>query len=973
MNAVQLSPPKILAALLLLAALGATLLFAGALPTAQAQTITDYDMNDNGLIDISTNAQLDAIRHDTDGDGDTNAGAYGTAFPDRETSSTGTMGCPMGNCTGYELTTDLTFAATSSWAVINSFNATLDGAGHSITGLNISTNAHNRQAGMFAELAASATIRDLGLIDVSVEHTDINPHKAGILAGIAGTSSVISSVYAQGGSVTITSQSAGSDAGGIVGELSGTIRASYSTASVSIPNGTPPSRYAGGLVGRCLREGAITASYAAGPVNNAGINTGALLGSALPSCVITNSYGDIEAAGVAHGITDDPPVPGHTTAQLQTPTGYTGLYLNWNIDTDGDGLPNYPWKFGTSGDYPTLNTPDQRTAATPATMDYDADDNDRIDIHTVAQLRAIGWDPDGDGTSTSANLPAYSTAFAGRTADMGCLTTCAGYELAADLTFPATGTDSMWTPIATYNALLEGNNRSITDLKVVHNGNAGLFATLGGSSIIRNLALINPSVTLTYRSNNVGALVGLVPPGGAVIESVAIVGGRVLVAPATTTSAFSSYRAGGLAGWFRAGNTIRNSYAAAEVASVFVPTNGINTLGGLVGSLDGTISNSYGYGPITHPSRGFNIVGGLVGQTSNAATSTASYCDIDITRRAIWPYCIGNYAQNFGSTSTSPFEKTTAELQAPVGYTGIYADWAPADTSTLLWNFGTDMDYPRLHFAPVYVPPLVTDSPPPGGPREAQPPQDTPYDPAADHPEIYTNDRHEMAATCQVQRNADGDPQSSTITFDLGNYQGAVILHLAIWNGEFFMSYESQGIPMPPFERNGQTATVRVTTDPAQTRFLLDSVSPTTNLVLGYADCHTDDPGATEPAAADAAAATTSTAATPTPKVYANDRYEMTASCDVQRNADGEPDGATIRFNLGTYEGAVILHLSLWNGEYYASYESLGIDTPSLERTGQSATVQVATNPAQTRFLLDSVSPTSNLVLGYADCHTAGE
>ena len=76
----------------------------------------------------------------------------------------------------------------------------------------------------------------------------------------------------------------------------------------------------------------------------------------------------------------------------------------------------------------------------------------------------------------------------------------------------------------------------------------------------------------------------------------------------------------------------------------------------------------------------------------------------------------------------------------------------------------------------------------------------------------------------------------------------------------------------------------------------------------------------------------------------------MTAACDVQRNADGEPDGAVIRFDLGRYKGAVILHLSQWNGEYYASYESLDIAVPPFQRDGQSATVQVATDPAQTRF-----------------------
>ena len=29
-------------------------------------------------------------------------------------------------------------------------------------------------------------------------------------------------------------------------------------------------------------------------------------------------------------------LPGHTTAELQDPTGYTGIYANWNVDLDGD-------------------------------------------------------------------------------------------------------------------------------------------------------------------------------------------------------------------------------------------------------------------------------------------------------------------------------------------------------------------------------------------------------------------------------------------------------------------------------------------------------------------------------------------------------------------------------------------------------------------------------------------------------------
>ena len=68
-----------------------------------------YDTDADGLIEITTLAQLEAIRHDLDGDGTptgTGATAYAAAFPDVtrvvcDTSS--------GRCEGYELMTALDF------------------------------------------------------------------------------------------------------------------------------------------------------------------------------------------------------------------------------------------------------------------------------------------------------------------------------------------------------------------------------------------------------------------------------------------------------------------------------------------------------------------------------------------------------------------------------------------------------------------------------------------------------------------------------------------------------------------------------------------------------------------------------------------------------------------------------------------------------------------------------------------------
>ena len=629
--------------------------------------------------------------------------------------------------------------------------------------------------------------------------------------------------------------------------------------------------------------------------------------------------------------------------------------------------------------------------------DYDSNDNGLIDISSLAQLNAMRWDQNGDGdpdaTTTAADyLLAFPDRDTATSTRMGCPSgTCTGYELTASLPFPAetSSPHNPWTPMR-FSATFDGNGHTLTNLNVTPSSTtpqAGLFDTLEtANGLIKNVGLINPTVVTTGRDQVTGTLVGWLAYY-AKIETSYVAGGSVTVSGANA-------RAGGMVGLSQGDTDIRASYSTAAVTHAGNANS--PSLGGLLGySAGGPITASYAAGPVTHGTGTGIGAGGLVGRTAGSPALTDSYCDLEA---AMLDDCIGENIIVFAPTSTAP-GYDTAYLQGTIGYCDIYEFWnldldgmAGGDHP---WNFGTKTDYPKLWkpadrptstppevCAPPYSPTI--DSPPPGGPRQAQPPQDTPYNPEADHPESYDNPRYDdMSATCAPQPAANGQPAGVLITIDLGDYQGEVILHLSLWNGEYFASYESHGLTPPPLERDGQTATVQITTDPAQTRFLLDSVSPTTNLVLGYADCHTDDPGAAEstdsgapdPADSDAPPPTESaeTSTPPTPKVYTNDRHEMTASCNVQHNADGDPESSLISFDLGNYEGSVILHLSLWNGEYYASYESHGLTQPLLERTGQTAAVQVPTNPTETRFLLNSTSPTTNLLLGYADCHTAGQ
>ena len=80
-------------------------------PTVLAQTPVDnYDTDGDGLIEIDSLAQLNAVRWDLDGNGAadraSNDANYAAAFPVAESGSV----CPSETtCTGYELTANLDF------------------------------------------------------------------------------------------------------------------------------------------------------------------------------------------------------------------------------------------------------------------------------------------------------------------------------------------------------------------------------------------------------------------------------------------------------------------------------------------------------------------------------------------------------------------------------------------------------------------------------------------------------------------------------------------------------------------------------------------------------------------------------------------------------------------------------------------------------------------------------------------------
>ena len=139
--------------------------------------------------------------------------------------------------------------------------------------------------------------------------------------------------------------SGGLDVGGLVGNnFSGTIMASYSAASVAGGPGT------GGLVGDNF-VGRIIASYSIGSVTSDSGDVGGLVGSNFRNRgTARDSYWNTQTSGQSASAGGE----GKTTSELQSPTGYTGIYENWNMDLDEDGVDDDLWDFGTPNQYPTL-------------------------------------------------------------------------------------------------------------------------------------------------------------------------------------------------------------------------------------------------------------------------------------------------------------------------------------------------------------------------------------------------------------------------------------------------------------------------------------------------------------------------------------------------------------------------------------------------------------------------------------------
>ncbi|HYJ11256.1 MAG TPA: hypothetical protein VEX18_19675, partial [Polyangiaceae bacterium] len=368
--------------------------------SASAAPRADYDLDDDGLIEINDLGDLNDIRNNAFG-----SSLYGSS-----------SGCPATGCFGFSLTADLNFDTSGNgsvgpeddyftenvgWVPLPYLTAFFDGAGHTIRNLTIIGVVNNDDpVGLFSRISAGV-VHDLRLQNASF--VMFNP-RTGVLAGEALDSSV-ERVSVVGGSVFINNLA---EIGGVIGNCEWSeLKESYTSLDVRASNSvgglvgrgsnchvsrsfvlgrTTSDRYSpniGGVIGEMI-DGSITDSFVSGSVGE-GPFFGGLAGQSTGTPTITNSYvsGAVVGTGAAGGAmlgfgpatfvssfyatdttgftktkTAGGGATGVTLANLKCsdapsdPDCLPGLFAGWQTSLNSDGQP--AWDFGSNQQVPAL-------------------------------------------------------------------------------------------------------------------------------------------------------------------------------------------------------------------------------------------------------------------------------------------------------------------------------------------------------------------------------------------------------------------------------------------------------------------------------------------------------------------------------------------------------------------------------------------------------------------------------------------
>ena len=521
--------------------------------------------------------------------------------------------------------TDLLWTPIGATNSVYYFKGTFDGNNKTISGMNVNiTGATSSTYAGFCGFMSGATIKNVGLINSSVNVSGSNDIFVGSLTGVLGSNS--------------------------------TIINSYSTATVTAACTSSNIVYAGGLVGlQNMSTSNINSTYAIGDVTVSGSGTlyaGRLVGN-YTAGTVTNSY--CLSTSVVTGAT--PTIVSGVTEKTpaEFASGEVTCWLNGGNGTSksSGGTPWYQSiDNGMSPDaYPLLDSSRGRVyVSTPCGQSSPEYSNYNRGSATTHSFNSSGfctkcgaYQPcTGAGTSASP----YQIGNAGQLYWFACVVNddhlnCEDYyatnsrktnaygTLTANITIPS---ERLWKPIGKsdnssdyYAGTFDGNNKTISNVKINITGATGqVYAGFFGyarNGTIKNLGINNVDINIDGGNRNyVGGLVGY---SWSTVSGCHVTG-NINIHNNGTTGYYYYY--GGLFG--AKGSSVSDCYVDANIVVDFTASSD-SFAGSLVGHSDtGNIHRCYSKGTISAKCR---YTGGLVGYAYGTTYINNCYSMVDVT------------------------------------------------------------------------------------------------------------------------------------------------------------------------------------------------------------------------------------------------------------------------------------------------------------------------------------------------------
>ena len=514
-------------------------------------------------------------------------------------------------------------APTNSWTPIGSgsqpFTGTLDGDGHSVSGIYISTANYQ---GLVGYLGEGGTLQNLGVKASYIKGSNV-------VGGLCGQNQGNVTNCYNTGSVTGT----GDYVGGVCGLNFGNVTNCYNSGTVA------GSSQVGGLCGQNF--GNVTNCYNAGNVTGTGEHVGGVCGQ--NNATVTNCYnsgsvaGSNDVGGVC-GRNDGNVSNCYNTGSVEGNYSVGGVcgrnysatvtncyYLN-TCGAAGDGTSKTAEQFA-SGEVAYLLQGEQEGQVwgqTIGTDDYPVLGGEKVLRNGDGYANELKQDGDFYLISTADELRLFASMVnsgnpgisAKLTADIE-LNNTEGWENWGN-TPPA----NTWTPIGNssqpFTGTLDGDGHSVSGIYINSEAdNQGLVGVLGSDGALQNLGVKASYIKGVHSvgglcGRNDGTVTNCYNTGS--VEGYSNVGGLCGWNDGTVTNCYntgsveSNYSVGGLCGQNSA--TVTNCYNSGSV-------EGNYDVGGVCGRNDGNVSNCYNTGSV----EGNYSVGGVCGRNYSATVT----------------------------------------------------------------------------------------------------------------------------------------------------------------------------------------------------------------------------------------------------------------------------------------------------------------------------------------------------------------